>query len=69
MAIGEDLPNNNNLFNVRYCKSRGIIYSSALISEITSKYELDFTDKVSITFTEWKYVSVGKSSAIIVKIV
>ncbi|WP_411169263.1 hypothetical protein ACH36K_01450 [Clostridium sp. MB05] len=56
IAIGEKLPNNNNLLTVKDYRGKTIIYSASLVNEITNNYNLDFSDKTSITFSEVKYI-------------
>lgn len=55
IAIGENLPNNDNYFNVKRMKSKGVIYSAGIVKEITEIYELDFSNKTSITFFDVEY--------------
>lgn len=50
IAIGEQLPNNDNYINIKVLKSKGVIYSSGIVKEITDFYKLDFGNKTSITF-------------------
>lgn len=50
IAIGEQLPNNDNYINIKVLKSKGVVYSSGIVKEITDLYELDFSNKTSITF-------------------
>lgn len=55
IAIGENLPNNDNYFNVKRMKSKGVIYSAGIVKEITEIYDLDFSNKTSITFFDVEY--------------
>lgn len=55
LAIAEILPNNDNLLTVKNCGRKVVIYSSGLVSEITDKYGLDFSNRTSITFSEVNY--------------
>lgn len=56
IAIGEQLPNNYNYINIKVLKSKGVIYSAGIVKEITDLYELDFSNKTSITFFDVEYV-------------
>lgn len=56
IAIGEQLPNNDNYINIKVLKSKGVIYSSGIVKEITDFYKLDFDNKTSITFFDVEYV-------------
>jgi hypothetical protein len=66
ILIAEELPNHNNRFTVKKHGARGVIYSSSLVQEITERFKLDFSNRVSITLHEVKYAkSNGKRVAII----
>ena len=56
IAIGEQLPNNDNYINIKVLKSKGVIYSAGIVKEITDLYKLDFSNKTSITFLDVEYV-------------
>ncbi|EEH99625.1 hypothetical protein CSBG_03251 [Clostridium sp. 7_2_43FAA] len=56
IAIGEQLPNNDNYINIKVLKSKGVIYSSGIVKEITDFYKLDFGNKTSITFFDVEYI-------------
>lgn len=56
IAIGERLPNNDNYLSIIVRGAKGNIYSAGLVSEITKKYGLDFSNKTSITFSEVEYI-------------
>lgn len=56
IAIGEQLPNNDNYINIKVLKSKGVVYSSGIVKEITDFYKLDFSNKTSITFFDVEYV-------------
>lgn len=56
IAIGEQLPNNDNYIKIKALKSKGVIYSAGIVKEITDIYELDFSNKTSITFLDVEYV-------------
>lgn len=68
LAIAERLPNNNNQLKVKCSGNKGVVYSAGLVSEITDKYELDFSDKVSTTFKEVNYVESNGYTVAIIKI-
>lgn len=68
VAIGKELPNNNNLLNINNYKGRMIIYSSSLVSEITDKYGLDFSNRTSITFSDVEYIQHNGFTIAIIKV-
>lgn len=67
LAVAERLPNNDNLLKVKSCGNKGVIYSSGLVSEITDKYGLDFSNRVSITFSEVNFVKCNGYTVAIIK--
>ena len=69
IAIGEQLPNNENYLKVNYSKTKGVIYSAGVVKEIVDKYDLDFSTRTSITFSEVKYVRYENHVVAIVTIV
>lgn len=67
LAVAERLPNNDNLLRLKSSGNKGVIYSSGLVSEITDKYGLDFSNRVSITFSEVNYVKCNGYTVAIIK--
>ena len=55
VIIAEKLPNNNSSFNIKRSGAKGIIYSVLLVAEIAKLFELDFSNRTSITFNEVDY--------------
>ena len=68
IAVGKELPNNNNYFTIKISKGKGNIYSTALVLEITELYDLDFKDKTSITFEDVHYQNIQGINVVIIKI-
>jgi len=68
IAVAERLPNNDSSLKVKRSGNKGVIYSTGLVSEIADKYELDFSNRRSITFTEVKYVKSNGYTVAIIKI-
>lgn len=68
IAIGEQLPNNDNYINIKVLKSKGVIYSSGIVKEITDLYELDFSNKTSITFLDVEYVKYEENVVAIITV-
>lgn len=68
IAVAERLPNNDNSLKVNRSGNKGVIYSAGLVSEITDKYGLDFSNRTSITFTEVNYVKSNGYTVAIIKI-
>ncbi|MGV3026697.1 hypothetical protein ACED96_13350 [Clostridium thermobutyricum] len=56
IAIGEQLPNNENYINIKLSKSKESIYSVGIVKEITDMYQLDFSSRISITFLDVEYI-------------
>lgn len=56
IAIGVTLPNNNNQLTIKLIGKKGVIYSAGIVSEITDKYGLDFSNRTSVTFSEVEYI-------------
>lgn len=52
IVIAEKLPENGVEFSIKKIGNRKVIYSSELVKEITQLFNLDFSNRVSITFTE-----------------
>lgn len=52
IVIAEKLPENGVEFSIKKTGNRMVIYSSELVKEITELFNLDFSNRVSITFTE-----------------
>ena len=68
IAIGEDIPENDHFFTVKVSGAKGVIYSSSLVLEITDLFNLDYSDKVSITFYQVRYVTNGGKKVAIVTV-
>lgn len=68
IAVGKDLPNNDNYFTIKISKSKGNVYSTGLVLEITELYDLDFRDKTSITFDDIQYQNIQGDNIVIIKI-
>lgn len=68
IAIAEKLPNNDNLLKVRKSGGKGVIYSVGLVSEITNKYMLDFSNRTSITFSDVEYIQLNGFTIAIIKV-
>ena len=68
LAVAERLPNNNNQLKVKNIGNKGVIYSAGLVSEITDKYGLDFSNRTSITFSEVNYIENNGCTVAIIKI-
>lgn len=68
VIIGANLPNNSNDFNVKDSNGKAIVYSTPLVTEIAEAFELDFTNRTSMTFGDIQYTNSEGSPVIIVKI-
>ena len=68
IAIGEQLPNNDNYINIKVLKSKGVIYSAGIVKEITDLYKLDFSNKTSITFLDVEYVKYEENVVAIITV-
>jgi hypothetical protein len=52
IIIGEKLPNNESIFNLKMSNGKGAIYSAQEVTEIRDLFDIDFSNKTSITFAE-----------------
>ena len=68
IAIGEQLPNNDNYINIKVLKSKAVIYSAGIVKEITDLYKLDFSNKTSITFLDVEYVKYEENVVAIITV-
>ena len=68
LIVGEKVLNNNNDFNIKGNNGKAIIYSSALVKEITKHFNLDFSNRTSITFSDVQYSNADDVQIMIVKI-
>lgn len=68
IAIGKELPNNENYFHIKISKNKGLIYCSELVSEITDIYGLDFSSRTSITFDDIQYQNIQGVDVVIIKV-
>lgn len=60
MMIGENLPSIQGDYLLKPSGNKTVLYSSPLVEECIERYDLDYTDKTSITFYEAEY---GMSSS------
>ncbi|RXT08850.1 hypothetical protein [Ammoniphilus sp. CFH 90114] len=65
IAIGSNLSVNNTKFFLRKSGRKGVIYSSELVDELTELFELDFSEKTSISFAEVLYHDIDDQTAAI----
>ena len=68
IAVGERLPDNQNFLSIKYSKTKGTIYSTGIVNELTEMYQLDFRNKTSITFSEVKYTTYENHKVAIITI-
>ena len=68
IAVGERLPDNQNFLSIKYSKTKGTIYSAGIVNELTEMYQLDFSNKTSITFSEVKYTTYENHKVAIITI-
>ena len=68
LIVGEKVLDNNNDFNVKENSGKAIIYSSALVKEITENFNLDFSNKTSLTFSDVQYSNTDGVEIMIVTI-
>lgn len=68
IAIGEKLINNNNQLIIKVSGTKGIIYSAGIVSEITERYDLDFSNRTSITFSEVEYIEVDGNTVAMISV-
>lgn len=68
LIVGEKVLENNNDFNVKESRGKAIIYSSALVKEITENFNLDFSNRTSLTFSDVQYSNADDVQIMIIKI-
>ena len=68
IAVGEDLPNNDHYFHPKKYGVKGVVYSADLVQEITNRFGLDFSDRVSITLVDVQYVTNNQKKVAIIKV-
>ncbi|WP_052414778.1 hypothetical protein [Paenibacillus sp. FSL R5-0345] len=56
-AVGAKLPNNETCFTLKQSGTKAVVYSSELVKELTSLFDLDFSERTSITFYEVTYLN------------
>lgn len=69
IAIGADIPSNDNFFTLKTQKAKFVIYSSELVNEITVLYALKFEGNVSQTFYQVQYQGEGTSRVAIISMI
>lgn len=57
VAISRNIPNTNNHFNLRKNGKKFVIYSKELVNEISETFELDFSNRSSISFQEESFAN------------
>ncbi len=68
VIIGENLANNSSSLNIKKSGAKGIIYSIQLVGEMAKLFNLDFSDRTSITFEDVEYIVDEDYPVAIVKI-
>ena len=68
IAVGERLPDNQNFLSIKYSRTKGTIYSAGTVNELTEMYQLDFSNRTSITFSEVKYTTYENHKVAIITI-
>ena len=56
VLIGENLKGVDRRFKLKKYGKKFVIYAASLVEEITKKLDLDYSDRVSITFTDVEYI-------------
>ena len=59
IAIAEELPIDANKFPVKKLGAKKVIYAGALVEEITEEFNLDYSNRTSITFQKVEYDNVN----------
>lgn len=63
IAIGNGLPGDITAFALRKSGKKGVIYSTELVEELTDLFDLDFSDRSSISFPEVSYLNISDQLA------
>lgn len=58
LVIGEKIPSTEQYFPIKKSGAKWIIYSAGLVTEISDKFNLDFSGRVSITFQKVSYKTI-----------
>jgi len=69
IVVGEQIPNKTGHFPVKKSGAKGVIYSGGLVEEIAKEYNLDFSNRVSITFQKVVYKSMDGQTLAFFKLV
>lgn len=57
IVVGAELPNNETYFTLKQIGRKGVVYSSELVEELTSLFNLDFNDRSSVSFYDVTYLT------------
>lgn len=68
IAISENLGDQYTSYTMQKSGPKNIIYRSELVKQITEKYQLNFSNRTSITFTEVSYKSLGNRMIALVSV-
>lgn len=58
MFLGEYFPGIDNSFTLRKSGNKSVIYSKELVEEVTKLFDLDFTNRTTISFYEVQYMKI-----------
>jgi hypothetical protein len=59
IAISQELPENETCFALRKSGKKFALYSNQLVEEVTTIFELDFSNKSSISFYDVQYLNIS----------
>lgn len=68
IAISSSLPIETNVFQVRKQGAKKVIYSGALVAELTNEFNLDYSTRTSITFNQVRYEKVEGNIVAVIQI-
>jgi len=68
IAIAGKLPMNGQRFGIKRSSRKATIYSTGAVQEITDKFNLDFENRVSITFHRGRFGMVNGRPVVIIKV-
>lgn len=62
LVIGESIPKCTNSYNINTSGKKGLVYATALVLEICDTFNLDFSNRTSMTFDQVIYQKIGEIS-------
>lgn len=58
IVVGETIPGNSKKFRVKKQGTKSIVYAAGVVREITEQFGLDYSERVSMTFSEVEFSTI-----------